>query len=222
MLIRPRILLGLLLLTILLLPLSLSAQEVELRDTLRAATVTGMRRSVMETGSLRTSREMMKSVASPLGEGDPIRWIQYLPGVSSGADGTSASYVRGGNVGGNLLTLDGIPVYGYSHVLGLTTVIPNEEVETVSFAKGGFGGGQGNFTSSHIAVTTRKPATDRIKKTIVANNFLALTDFLLTHCIRKLVSAFMDELCRNIAVQFIQAAKADALQHGIDIGLRMR
>ena len=173
MLIRPRILLGLLLQTILLFPLSLSAQEVELRDTLRAAMVTGMRRSVMETGSLRTSREMMKSVASPLGEGDPIRWIQYLPGVSSGADGTSASYVRGGNVGGNLLTLDGIPVYGYSHVLGLTTVIPNEEVETVSFAKGGFGGGQGNFTSSHIAVTTRKPATDRIKKTIVANNFLA-------------------------------------------------
>lgn len=166
-------LLTLMLLPFLLLPLTLSAQEVELRDTLRAATVTGMRRSVMETGNLRVSREGMRAAASPLGEGDPIRWIQYLPGVSSGADGTSASYVRGGDAGGNLLTLDGLPVYGYSHVLGLTTVIPNEEIETVSFAKGGFGGGQGNFTSSHIAVTTRQPSSDRIRRSVVANNFLA-------------------------------------------------
>ena len=161
------------LLLFLLLPLALRAHEVELRDSLQAATVTGVRRSAVETGSLRVSREGMRAAASPLGEGDPIRWIQYLPGVASGADGMSASYVRGGDAGGNLLTLDGIPVYGYSHVLGLTTVIPNEEIEGVSFAKGGFGGSQGNFTSSHIAVTTRKPATDRIRKSVTANNFLA-------------------------------------------------
>ena len=161
------------LLCLILIPVLLPAQEFEMRDTLRAAVVTGSRRSARETGALLTSREGMKSAASPLGEGDPVRWIQNLPGVAAGADGTSASYVRGGNLGGNLLTLDGIPVYGYSHVLGLTTVIPNEEIEAVSFAKGGFGGKQGNFTSSHIAVTTRPPGTDGVHTSMTVNKFLA-------------------------------------------------
>ena len=159
-------------LSILLIPGGLYAQ-VEVRDTLRESIITAVRRSTLMTGELRTDMEGMKAAASPLGEGDPIRWIQYLPGVTAGADGTSAAFVRGGNLGGNLLTLDGVPVHGYSHVLGLTTVIPTEEIESVSFAKGGFGGNQGNFTSSHIAVSTRQPAADCLRTSLFVNNFLA-------------------------------------------------
>ena len=159
------------LLCLLVVPVRLIAQN-EMTDTLRASVVTTSRLNVLGGGSVSTNLEGMVSVASPLGEGDPIRWAQYLPGVAAGADGTSAAYVRGGNLGGNLLTLDGIPVYGYSHVLGLTTVIPNEEIETVSFVKGGFGGSQSNFTSSHIAVTTRQPSADRIQGAVAADNFL--------------------------------------------------
>lgn len=159
------------LLCLLVVPVRSIAQN-EMIDTLRASVITTSRLNILGAGSISTNLEGMVSVASPLGEGDPIRWIQYLPGVAAGTDGTSAAYVRGGNLGGNLLTLDGIPVYGYSHVLGLTTVIPNEEIESVSFVKGGFGGGQGNFTSSHIAVTTRQPSLDRIRGTVTADNFL--------------------------------------------------
>lgn len=147
--------------------------QIEQRDTLSASIITGVRRVQLETGEIHSSPEPMRAAASPLGEGDPIRWIQYLPGVAAGADGTSASYVRGGNMSGNLITLDGIPVYGYSHVLGLTTVIPNDAVESVSFAKGGFGGNQGNFSSSHIDITTRLPETDRTHTDLFLNNFLA-------------------------------------------------
>lgn len=80
---------------------TISAQDLERHDTLTAAIKTDSRR-----------------VISPLGEGDPIRWAQGLPGVTTGADGTTAFYVRGGNMGNNLITLDGVPVYGYSHLLG--------------------------------------------------------------------------------------------------------
>lgn len=153
-------------------PAALVAQEA-IRDTLPAARITAARLLRLETGRIEASLEGVRSVASPLGEGDPIRWIQGLPGVATGADGSSAAYVRGGGVGGNLLTLDGVPVYGYSHLLGLTTVLPSDAIQSVSFAKGGFVGAQGNFSASHVAVTTRDPAADRIRTSVSVNNFLA-------------------------------------------------
>ena len=152
---------------------AVSAQEVELRDSLEAARITAMRRMQRDVGEMLTSPEHMRATASPLGEGDALRWVQSLPGVATGADGTSAFYVRGGNSGGNLLTVDGIPVYGYSHVLGITAILPADVIGSASFAKGGFGGAQGNYTSSHVALRTVDPGSGsprRIHATL--NNFL--------------------------------------------------
>lgn len=154
-------------------PLPLSAQEVELRDSLEAARITALRRMQRETGATLTTPEHIRATASPLGEGDALRWVQSLPGVATGADGTSAFYVRGGNSGGNLLTVDGIPVYGYSHVLGITSVLPSDMIESAGFVKGGFGGAQGNFSSSHIALHTATPDAGAPRKiNVTLNNFL--------------------------------------------------
>ena len=68
----------------------------------------------------------LRRTASPLGEADPVKYIQTLPGVSTGMEGSSAFYVRGGNGGNNLTTLDGVPIYGTGHLLGLTTAYPFE------------------------------------------------------------------------------------------------
>ena len=88
----------------------------------------------MTIGNIKTDIEGIKAVISPMGEGDPIRWAQGMPGVTTGADGTTSMYVRGGNAGNNMFTLDGVPVYGYSHILGLTTIIPNDVIDDVSLA----------------------------------------------------------------------------------------
>ena len=106
-----------------------------------------------------------------LGRGRPDPMDPVPAGVSTGADGTSASFV--GAVIWAEPDLPGrSPVYGYSHVLGLTTVVPNDALESVSFAKGGFGGNQGNFSASHIAISTKQPAEDRHHTTLFLNNFL--------------------------------------------------
>lgn len=144
----------------------------EMQDTLKASSVTGFRRVRLETGRIESPRNSIRAVASPLGEGDPIRWVQNLPGVATGADGTSAVFVRGGNIGGNLITLDGVPVYGYSHLLGLTMAVPNDAIESVSFAKGGFGGNSGNFSSSHIAISSAQPEQGCSQTDLFINNFL--------------------------------------------------
>lgn len=160
-----------------LLPLFLSgltlAQETTWTDTLRAAVKTDTR-SVMRTiNKMESGADVLRGVVSPMGEGDPIRWSQGLPGVSTGADGSSAMYVHGSNMGNNLFSLDGVPVYGYSHILGLTTTVPSGVIENASLSKGGFEGRYGNFTAAHLNITTRDPATDRVHAEGTLNNFLA-------------------------------------------------
>ena len=126
-----------------------------------------------EAGKIIADSKKIQSILSPLGEGDPIRWTQTLSGVSTGADGSGAFYVRGGNLGGNLITLDGIPVYGYSHLLGLTSVIPPSMISAVSFIKGGFLDAQGNFTSSHVDIKTQPVHTKKKHASAKLNTFLA-------------------------------------------------
>ena len=140
-------------------------------DTLAAAVKTDWQ-TRENPGTLQSDMPRIRSIISPLGEGDPLRWVQTLPGVATGADGTSALYVRGGNLGNNLLTLDGVPVYGYSHLLGLTTVIPPEAVESVSLSRGGFEGGQGNFTASHLRIRSKVPGMEGQKTSFSISNFL--------------------------------------------------
>ena len=155
----------------LLLPLGLHAQENDWLDTLQAAVKTDARRIEQGLGRLQTGLNGIRVMASPMGEGDAIRWAQSLPGVTTGADGTTSIYVRGGGSGNNLFSLDGVPVYGYSHILGLTTIVPTEATESASLAKGGFDGGDSNFTAAHLRVVTKTPSESQ-RTSFSLNNFL--------------------------------------------------
>lgn len=146
--------------------------DVSCIDTLPAAIKIDRRRLERELGMVKSDIKDIRTVVAPLGEGDPVKWAQSLPGVAAGADLSSAMYVRGGNMGNNLVTLDGVPVYGYSHLLGVTTVVPQSVIASASMTKGGFDGADGNFTSAHLNIVTRKPESGyRISAAV--NSFLA-------------------------------------------------
>ncbi len=149
------------------------AQELEKIDTLNASVVTDSRtlkkRSV---GELSSGVEVIRTVVSPMGEGDAIRWAQSLPGVTTGADGSSAIYVRGSNMGNSLVSLDGVPIYGYTHMLGLTTIVPTLITEDVTLTKGGFDAADNNFTSAHMKINSKNPAKG-YGVSASLNNFLA-------------------------------------------------
>ena len=140
-------------------------------DTLATAVKIEARRVEKSLGRLQTGLEGILVMASPLGEGDAIHWAQSLPGVTSGADGTTSMFVRGGGSGNNLFSLDGVPVYGYSHILGLTTVIPSEAVQGASLAKGGFDGADCNFTAAHLRMSSKEPSLTQ-RTNLSLNNFL--------------------------------------------------
>ena len=156
------------------LALSARAQVTTWQDTLQAAVKTGHRHIETGIGHLQTNIAGIQGTVSPMGEGDPIHWAQSLPGVSTGADGTTSMYVRGGASGNNLFSLDGIPVYGYSHILGLTTIVPTEVIDSAELDKGGFDGRENNFTSAHLQIITKQPANN-LKAHVALNNFLMST-----------------------------------------------
>lgn len=72
------------------------------------------------------------------GETDLIKALQYLPGVSSGVDGSSGIIVRGGGPDQNLILLDGVPVYNVSHLFGLFSVFNGDAINSATIYKGGF------------------------------------------------------------------------------------
>lgn len=118
-------------------------------------------------------------IVSPLGEGDVVKYIQTLPGVATGGEGGSAFYVRGGNMGSNLMTLDGVPVYGISHLMGMTTVYSPDVIGSMEFLTGGFNSEEGNFTASHIQLKTKDGDFSRCKGHVSITPFLAGTSLSL-------------------------------------------
>lgn len=156
---------------------SANAQNTESIDsiasvhTLPDVMKTGLRHEKLTINKLETNVTGVRSVISPLGEGDPIKWVQNLPGVTTGADGTTAFYVRGSNMGNNLFSLDGVPVYGYSHLLGMTTIVPQSVMQDVSLTKGGFDGRDNNFTAAHLEVVSKTPVEIR-QNSVALNTFL--------------------------------------------------
>ena len=146
----------LLLLWILLGTTLLSAQpQTTLRDTLPEAVKVADRVQRVRADGYRIDPLKTRRVVSPMGDGDAIKYIQTLPGVAMGGEGGSAIYVRGGNMGSNLMTLDGMPLYGISHLLGFTTIYPGEVIGATEFHAGGFSSEEGNFTASHIRLKTK-------------------------------------------------------------------
>lgn len=100
--------------------------------------------------------EQIKNVPAFLGEKDVLKALQLLPGVSSGGEGQSGIYVRGGGPDQNLILLDGVPVYNVSHLFGFFSVFNPDAVKDVSLIKGGFPARYGGRLSSVIEINMKE------------------------------------------------------------------
>lgn len=89
------------------------------------------------------------------GENDPLKYIYQLPGVSSGVEGSSALFVRGGNSGNNRIELDGVPFYDAGHLLGLISSFPSGIIETITFRKGGHSSSSGDYSASVTEIKSK-------------------------------------------------------------------
>jgi outer membrane cobalamin receptor len=93
-----------------------------------------------------------KALPALLGEVDIIKTLQLKPGVSSGSEGSSGIFVRGGGPDQNLVLLDNTVVYNPSHLFGFFSTFNSDAVRDVKLYKGGFPAQYGGRLSSVIDV----------------------------------------------------------------------
>lgn len=160
----------LLLVYLLLSPAAFAAKAQEIRDTLQSARIVSDR-ITQDTGTRIVTPQELKTIVSATGDTDVIKYVQTLPGVSTGAEGSSAIYVRGGNIGSNQITLDGVPLYGGTHLLGLSGVYPSDIISEAAFRIGGFHGDESNISASHIDLKTVDGSFTTPGHNIFASNF---------------------------------------------------
>ena len=175
-----------------------------MQDSLHSITVFGDTVKSRPAGLVRIDMASTRRMVTAMGEGDVIKYIQTLPGVSTGVESSSSFYVRGGNLGNNVVTLDGVRLYGYGHLLGITSVFPNTIVKDVTFNVGGFGAESSNLLASHIAVHTKDGNFKEAEGEAGISNFM--------------VGAYATAPIVKEKVSFVAAARVSPLQLEYSLG----
>ncbi len=94
----------------------------------------------------------VKSIPALMGEVDPVKAIQLLPGVQSTSEGGSGFSVRGGTPDQNLILLDEATVYNASHLMGFFSVFNNDAINDLKLYKGDVPAQYGGRLSSLLDV----------------------------------------------------------------------
>lgn len=125
---------------------------------MEGVTVTGEKSTNTEStemGRATIDIEKVKSLPAFMGEADPMKTIQLLPGVLSAGEGNSGFYVRGGGPDQNLILLDEAVVYNASHLFGFFSVFNADAVKNIELYKGTMPSNFGGRLASVVDVTMK-------------------------------------------------------------------
>lgn len=124
---------------------------------------------------LRISGREIGSLPALLGQADPLKTLQLLPGVQSNGEGNNGLFVRGGAIDQNLILLDQAPVYNTGHLFGFFSLFNHSFLQEVNLIKGGIPASYGGRLSSIIEVKSRSGNFQQFKAEgnigVVAGNF---------------------------------------------------
>lgn len=140
-------------------PLSLSASLVPRSFQAREIVITEKRKDEnvknTEMGKVELAAEQMKKLPALMGEVDPLKAIQLMPGVQAAGEGNAGFYVRGGAPDQNLILLDEAPVYNTGHLFGFFSVFNADAIRDITLTKGGMPANYGGRLSSVLDVVMK-------------------------------------------------------------------
>lgn len=108
-----------------------------------------------QMGEVNLNMDKIKTLPAFMGEVDILKTVQFLPGVSSGGEGNTGFYVRGGGPDQNLILLDEAPVYNASHLFGFFSVFNADAIKNVKMIKGGMPANYGGRLSSVLDISMK-------------------------------------------------------------------
>lgn len=109
-----------------------------------------------EGSLIHMNMEEIKTLPSLTGEADVMQATRLMPGVSTGSEGKSSLFVRGGMPDQNLVMLDEVPLYYISHFGGFISIFNSDAVKSFNLWKGGFPARFGGRLSSVIDIRMKE------------------------------------------------------------------
>lgn len=97
-----------------------------------------------------------------IGETDPIRSLQLLPGVQAASDISSGLYIRGGGPDQTLILLDDVTVYNPTHAFGFFSTFNADAIDGVTLYKGAYPAEHGGRLGAVVDVDSRTPRASQI------------------------------------------------------------
>lgn len=135
--------------------IELSESQDLLEEVVIEARQTDENTTGTQMGKVDLSMDKIKTIPAFMGEVDVLKTIQFLPGVSSGGEGNTGFYVRGGGPDQNLILLDEATVYNASHLFGFFSVFNADAIKNVSLIKGGMPANYGGRLASVLDITMK-------------------------------------------------------------------
>jgi len=81
-------------------------------------------------------RKQIIEAPSVLSVNDPVKYLQFLPGVTGGIEGLAGLVVRGSNPDQSLQMMNGMPLYGNGHLWGFLSNYNPEIIKSADFYRG--------------------------------------------------------------------------------------
>lgn len=108
-----------------------------------------------QMGRIDLSMDQIKNIPAFMGEVDPLKVLQLLPGVRNAGEGNAGFYVRGGGPDQNLIMLDDAVVYNTGHLFGFFSIFNGDAIKNISLIKGGMPAQYGGRLSSVLDVSMK-------------------------------------------------------------------
>jgi len=114
-------------------------------------------------GKIDVPISVLESIPVIGGENDLMKSLSLFPGISTGQEGSSGLFIRGGTPDQNLILLDGIPVYNANHLGGFFSVFNTHALNNVGVYKSNIPARYGGRLSSVIDITMREGNNQEFK-----------------------------------------------------------
>lgn len=88
-----------------------------------------------DTKIMRMDMEFMHRLPKILGNADPLHYTQMLPGVQTNAEYDAGLHIQGCENSHNLISIEGVPVYNASHLLGFFSTFNPSHFTGMSITK---------------------------------------------------------------------------------------
>lgn len=119
-------------------PVRVSAQtDSSLFRNIDSTVVSASRRTSPLSAKAEESRIDVAGIAklpTLMGNADPLRFVRLLPSVQTGSELDAGIHIQGCDHGHNIVSIDGAPIYGANHLLGIFSVFNPSHFKTLDYS----------------------------------------------------------------------------------------